>query len=109
MATGEAGNKSVEWRVNTTEGSTVKLEPESNVIGRAWQGLKVKVFEFAKKVWKIGVDDPRKAMHGIKVGLALSLVSLFYYTRPLYDGVGGTAMWAIMTVVVIFDYSVGKH
>ncbi|KAH7668470.1 Aluminum-activated malate transporter protein [Dioscorea alata] len=107
MATGEAGNKSVEWRVSTTEGSTVKLEPESNVIGRAWQGLKLKVVEFAKKVWKIGVDDPRKAMHGIKVGLALSLVSLFYYTRPLYDGVGGTAMWAIMTVVVIFDYSVG--
>ncbi|KAJ0968390.1 hypothetical protein J5N97_025307 [Dioscorea zingiberensis] len=107
MASGEAAKKSVEWRVSVTEGSSVKLEPESNLFSRAWKGLKLKVSEFAKKVWRIGADDPRRAMHGIKVGLALSLVSLFYYTRPLYDGVGGTAMWAIMTVVVIFDYSVG--
>lgn len=44
----------------------------------------------------------------LKVGLSLALVSIFYYTRPLYDGVGGAAMWAIMTVVVIFEYTVGE-
>ncbi|KAL6652211.1 hypothetical protein ACP70R_011136 [Stipagrostis hirtigluma subsp. patula] len=46
-------------------------------------------------------------MHGVKVGLALALVSVFYYTRPLYDGVGGAAMWAVMTVVVVLEYTVG--
>jgi hypothetical protein len=47
-------------------------------------------------------------VHGLKVGLALTLVSVFYYSRPLYDGVGGAAMWAVLTVVVVFEYTVGK-
>ncbi|KAG8659013.1 aluminum-activated malate transporter 10 isoform X2 [Manihot esculenta] len=39
--------------------------------------------------------------------MALTVVSLFYYMRPLYEGVGGNAMWAIMTVVVVFENTVG--
>ncbi|CAN1299748.1 Aluminum-activated malate transporter 10 [Linum perenne] len=39
--------------------------------------------------------------------MALSVVSVFYYMRPLNDGVGGNAMWAIMTVVVVFENTVG--
>uniref|UniRef100_A0A0E0K3H7 Uncharacterized protein n=1 Tax=Oryza punctata TaxID=4537 RepID=A0A0E0K3H7_ORYPU len=70
-------------------------------------GLEVKVSDFAKEVWKIGTDDPRKAAYGVKVGVALTLVSLFYYVRPLYDGVRGNAVWAIMTVVLVFEYTVG--
>lgn len=42
------------------------------------------------------------------MGVALTLVSLFYYVRPLYDGVRGNAVWAIMTVVLVFEYTVGK-
>lgn len=63
--------------------------------------------KFLEKAWNIGRTDPRKVMHCLKVGMALSLVSLFYYMRPLYDGVGGNAMWAVMTVVVVFEYTVG--
>ncbi|KAF2946318.1 hypothetical protein DAI22_02g283701 [Oryza sativa Japonica Group] len=69
--------------------------------------LQAKVSGSAKKVWKIGTDDPRKATYGVKVGVALTLVSLFYYVRPLYDGVRGNAVWAIMTVVLVFEYTVG--
>jgi hypothetical protein len=36
-------------------------------------------------------------------------VSLFYYFNPLYDGVGKNAMWAVMTVVVVFEYTAGKY
>ncbi|KAJ0964084.1 hypothetical protein J5N97_029206 [Dioscorea zingiberensis] len=109
-------NNGVEWRVKVLQdGSSVKLEPaETGIIQKAWLGLaglllamKMKVAGFLNKVWNIGADDPRKVIHGLKVGLALSLVSVFYYTRPLYDGVGGTAIWAVMTVVVIFEFSVG--
>ncbi|PQQ10596.1 aluminum-activated malate transporter 10 [Prunus yedoensis var. nudiflora] len=39
--------------------------------------------------------------------MALTVVSLFYYMRPLYEGVGGNAMWAVMTVVVVFENNVG--
>ncbi|KAL8154103.1 hypothetical protein V2J09_011863 [Rumex salicifolius] len=66
-----------------------------------------KVANFAKTAKKIGQDDPRRVFHAIKVGVAISLVSLFYYLHPLYDSLGVSAMWAVLTVVVIFEFSVG--
>ena len=68
-----------------------------------------KVVEAAREAKKLGEDDPRRLVHSFKVGLALTLVSLFYYYRPLYDGFGVDAMWAVLTVVVVFEFSVGKH
>ncbi|KAL7096483.1 hypothetical protein ACP275_10G082500 [Erythranthe tilingii] len=66
-----------------------------------------KLTETLKKIKKIGKDDPRRIVHSIKVGLALTLVSLFYYFRPLYDGFGQAGMWAILTVVVVFEFTIG--
>lgn len=73
-----------------------------------FENLKVKIKDMAMKTKKIGEDDPRRILHSIKVGFALTLVSLFYYFRPLYDGFGQAGMWAILTVVVVFEFSVGK-
>lgn len=67
------------------------------------------VINFLDKAWNLGASDPRKLIHCLKVGIALSIVSIFYYMRPLYQGVGGNAMWAIMTVVVVFEYTVGEY
>ncbi|GFP86127.1 aluminum-activated malate transporter 2 [Phtheirospermum japonicum] len=43
----------------------------------------------------------------MKVGLALSLVSLLYFFRHSYDGFGEARMWAILTVVADFDFTAG--
>lgn len=103
--------------MTVAEGASVTVEDEacSGWAASAWAWLvtcvlavRDKVLGSAKRVWKIGADDPRRAVHGAKVGLALALVSAFYYARPLYDGVGGNAMWAVLTVVVVFEYTVGK-
>ncbi|XP_028762198.1 aluminum-activated malate transporter 13-like [Neltuma alba] len=51
--------------------------------------------------------DANKVIHSIKVGMSLVLVSLLYFLDPLYDQVGDNAMWAIMTVVVIFEFYAG--
>lgn len=51
--------------------------------------------------------DKRKVLHSIKVGIALVLVSLLFLLDPMYDEVGDNAMWAIMTVVVIFEFTAG--
>ncbi|XP_057483129.1 aluminum-activated malate transporter 2-like [Actinidia eriantha] len=69
--------------------------------------LRSKVSEVAKEAKKLGEDDPRRIIHSIKVGIAICLVSLIYYFDPLYEGFGISAMWAVMTVVVIFEFSVG--
>ncbi|RRT73821.1 hypothetical protein B296_00032990 [Ensete ventricosum] len=109
-----SGGLDLEWRVTVPEGSSVKMEPEPSWISRTCNrlvelGSKVrsKVSTFGKNVWKMGADSPRKVIHGAKVGGALTLVSLFYYLRPLYNGFGSSAMWAVMTVVVVFEYTVG--
>ncbi|EPS68168.1 hypothetical protein M569_06608, partial [Genlisea aurea] len=56
---------------------------------------------------QIARDDPRKLIHSLKVGLALTIVSLFYYFKPFYRNFGVSSIWAVITVVVIFEYSVG--
>ncbi|XP_075524103.1 aluminum-activated malate transporter 2-like [Primulina tabacum] len=62
----------------------------------------------AKEAKKLAEDDPRRVVHSFKVGLAIILVSLFYYfDDPIYDGFGVSAMWAVITVVVVFEFSVG--
>ncbi|XP_028805902.1 aluminum-activated malate transporter 10-like [Neltuma alba] len=103
------GNE-VEWRIKAGDGSSEILVPERFGIGRIrhWiVRLGLKLLIFPKKAWELGVNDPRKFIHAIKVAIALTLVSLFYYVKPLYDGVGGNAMWAVMTVVVVFQYTAG--
>lgn len=71
--------------------------------------LKVRahVVDFVNKIKKLGKDDPRRIMHSFKVALAITLVSMVYYLRPLYKGIGDTGIWAIMTVVVVFEYTAG--
>ncbi|RLM54521.1 hypothetical protein C2845_PM10G11360 [Panicum miliaceum] len=61
----------------------------------------------ARAAWRIGADDPRKLAHGFKMALALTLCSVFYYVQPLYAFTGHNAMWAVLTVVVVFEYTVG--
>ncbi|XP_011046418.1 PREDICTED: aluminum-activated malate transporter 8 [Populus euphratica] len=65
------------------------------------------VIGFAKSVRKLGQDDPRRIIHSLKVGLALTLVSSIYYLRPLYKSFGEAGIWAVLTVVVIFEFTVG--
>ncbi|KAM7502353.1 hypothetical protein LguiB_001257 [Lonicera macranthoides] len=69
--------------------------------------LKSKIIEIGRKAKELGEDDPRRIIHSFKVGLAISLVSTFYYFDTVYQGFGVSAMWAVMTVVVIFEFSVG--
>ncbi|VFQ63283.1 unnamed protein product [Cuscuta campestris] len=49
----------------------------------------------------------RKMVHSFKVGVALVLVSLLYVLDPLFHQVGQNVMWAIMTVVVVFEFYAG--
>lgn len=53
------------------------------------------------------VQNMRKIIHSVKVGIALVVVSLLYLLDPLYKQVGDNAMWAIMTVVVVFEFYAG--
>ncbi|PWA96927.1 aluminum activated malate transporter family protein [Artemisia annua] len=60
-----------------------------------------------RKTWKVGRDDPRRVIHAFKVGFSLTLVSLLYLLEPLFKGVGQNAIWAVMTVVVVLEFTAG--
>ncbi|KAJ4848020.1 Aluminum-activated malate transporter 12 [Turnera subulata] len=60
-----------------------------------------------QKIGKVGRDDPRRIVHALKVGLSLTLVSLLYLLEPLFEGIGQNAIWAVMTVVVVLEFTAG--
>lgn len=60
-----------------------------------------------KRFWNVGWEDPRRVIHAIKVGLSLTLVSLLYLIEPLFKEVGEGAIWAVMTVVVVLEFTAG--
>ena len=74
-----------------------------------------KVKQGVKGCWemvvKIGGEDPRKIVHALKVGVAMAAVSLIYYFDLFHDGYstgsGLYAMWAVNTVAVVFEFSIG--
>ncbi|KAL7607800.1 hypothetical protein Lser_V15G10196 [Lactuca serriola] len=58
-------------------------------------------------IWKVGRDDPRRAIHALKVGFSLTLVSLLYLMEPLFKGVDQNAIWAVITVIVVLEFTAG--
>lgn len=60
-----------------------------------------------KTIWKVGREDPRRVIHSFKVGLPLTLVSLLYLIEPMFKGIGQNAIWAVMTVVVVLEFTAG--
>ena len=62
-----------------------------------------------KEAKRLAKEDPRRVVHAFKVGLAISAISLLYYFDFFFAGFGVNAMWAVMTVVVVFEFSVGKE
>lgn len=115
MSQAKEMNNGLEWRIKMADGTSETLAPHEGPVMKARNCLVglfsrfiTNIRKFLQKAWNLAVDDPRKVVHCLKVGMALSVVSLFYYMRPLYEGVGGNAMWAVMTVVVVFEHTVGK-
>ncbi|XP_010441566.1 PREDICTED: aluminum-activated malate transporter 13 [Camelina sativa] len=66
-----------------------------------------KMKKILKNLWIVGKEDPRRVIHALKVGIALTLVSLLYLMEPIFEGVGKNALWAVMTVVVVLEFSAG--
>lgn len=87
---------------------------KNSIFVKGWLWLKdisarflAKLDEVARHATEMVNDDPRRLIHSLKVGSSVTLVSLLYYFQALYSSFGVSAMWAVMTVVVVFEFSVG--
>lgn len=63
--------------------------------------------DFAGKAWEMGRSDPKKIIFAAKMGLALSAISLLIFWKGLYQDVAQYSIWAILTVIVMFEFTIG--
>ncbi|KAG9458276.1 hypothetical protein H6P81_002784 [Aristolochia fimbriata] len=68
-----------------------------------WNAVK----DVAARVWVFGISDPRKIIFATKQGLALTLISLLIFLKEPLKDLGKYSVWAILTVVLIFEFSIG--
>lgn len=77
---------------------------------REAMGLKFlcnKISTVFQKGWEFAKSNPRKVIFSAKMGLALSLVSLLMFIDIPYNDISTYSIWAILTVVVVFEFTIG--
>ncbi|GFQ02178.1 aluminum-activated malate transporter 9 [Phtheirospermum japonicum] len=69
-------------------------------ISKGWGDVKAIV----ASAYEMGRSDPRKAIFGSKVGIALSVVAVLIFFREPSTYITKHSVWAILTVVLIFEF-----
>ncbi|WCJ23874.1 aluminum-activated malate transporter 9 [Euphorbia peplus] len=65
------------------------------------------VQDVAVKAYMMGRNDPRKIVFAAKMGLSLMLISLLIYWKEPVKDLSRNSVWAVLTVVVVFEFSIG--
>jgi len=79
-------------------------QEETSKMMKCWKTME----GIANKACQMGRSDPRKIIFAAKMGLALTIISLLIFLKePFNKDIGRNSVWAILTVVVVFEFSIG--
>jgi hypothetical protein len=79
---------------------------ETSMMMKCWKTME----GIANKACQMGRSDPRKIIFAAKMGLALTIISLLIFLKePFNKDIGRNSVWAILTVVVVFEFSIGTY
>lgn len=94
---GAGGEEYEAWGVDdgAARGVGARLRMAAEAVGAA-----------AAEMWEFARKDPRKPVFAAKVAVALALITLLVFLREPSDIVSHS-VWAILTVVVVFEFSIG--
>lgn len=59
------------------------------------------------ELYEMGRADPRNFVFAVKMGFSLSLISLVIFFKD-FATFSQYSIWAVLTVIVVFEYNVGK-
>ncbi|XP_031272856.1 aluminum-activated malate transporter 9-like isoform X2 [Pistacia vera] len=93
----------VEININPSDTKTKRPEPGKNSCCREFS-----VKAWIQKVWEFAKEDSNRVKFSFKVGLAVLLVSLLILFRAPYEIFGTNIIWSILTVAIMFEYTVGS-
>ncbi|PKA63368.1 Aluminum-activated malate transporter 9 [Apostasia shenzhenica] len=62
---------------------------------------------WVREVWEFVREDTDRVIFSLKAGLAVLLVSLLILIRAPYNVFGTSIIWSILTVALMFEYTVG--
>ncbi|KAM7270880.1 hypothetical protein ACFE04_030094 [Oxalis oulophora] len=91
---------------NNNNDEYVFKQPSSSIYDKVTNFFKT-INETAEELYRMGQSDPRKVIFAAKMGVALALISLVIFFKEPLKEVGQYSIWAILTVVVVFEFSVG--
>lgn len=61
----------------------------------------------ASSFYGAALKEPSKTIHALKMALALVLAFMLVLLQVPYEKLGSHAIWAIMTVIVVFEFTIG--
>lgn len=100
--------------MNGKNGSTIEINiasiTKTNIPGTIKRSGDVKVSckGWISILWEFCKEDRNRVIFSLKVGLAVLLVSLLILVRAPYKEFGTSIIWSILTVAIMFEYTVGK-
>ncbi|KAL8141855.1 hypothetical protein V2J09_014887 [Rumex salicifolius] len=78
-----------------------------NLRRKAWFSW-IRLIEFGGNLVEMGKLDPRTILFAAKLSIALMIVSVLVMIKQPFNEIGFYSFWALLTVIVMFEYSVGE-